>query len=92
MLATITGTSLVRLLVLYFLGGQLQVGWKTTPLRRVRYLQRNLPVHLYLSSPKPRHTPGGTVRGGARQDGGDGQHRTPTTALFAQGKKNSLTP
>ena len=47
-----------------------------------------------LSNPKPGHTPGGTVRGGpggTAAPGGDGQHRTPTTGVFAQGKPNSLT-
>ena len=29
----------------------------------------------YLSSPKPGHTPGGSVRGGARRDGGAGRGR-----------------
>ena len=41
---------------------------------------------------KTRTYPGGPVLGGARRDGGAGQHRTPTTVLFAKEKTNSYTP
>ena len=34
----------------------------------------------------------GAAHGGTAGPGGDGQHRTPTTGLFAQGKTNYLTP
>ena len=50
---------------------------------------------MYLSNPKPGHTPGGTVRGGpggTAAPGGDGQHRTPTTGLLAKETTNPLIP
>ena len=34
----------------------------------------------------------GAAHGGTAGPGGDGQHRTPTTGLFAEEKTNSLTP
>ena len=49
-------------------------------------------VSLHLSSPKPGHTPGGSVRGGARRDGRAGRRRAPQsmTGQFALEKTNSL--
>ena len=46
---------------------------ETSPPFPPRHLRNVALTSLHLSSPKPGHTPGGTVRGGARRDGGAGR-------------------